>query len=103
MTLRYDAYNRLEPAKPYDDLGRGFRAEIHDPAWFLAVQWLMGEHQGENASSPIQVRYSAACNPLLPLDRNSASDPTTTPRKRSSNQKRKIGGLPVGASGSAAN
>lgn len=51
-------YTRLEPC-PYErNLEAGFAAAIHDPVWFLARQWQMGEHQGENASSPTWVNYS---------------------------------------------
>ena len=54
-TTTYDTYRRLEPAPPYGDLNRGFRAEVGDPVWFLGRQWRMGEHAGEDASSPIGI------------------------------------------------
>ena len=54
---RYDAYARLEPRPGDRDLQRGFEAAVHDPCWFLARQWQMGEHQGENASTPLVVNY----------------------------------------------
>jgi hypothetical protein len=52
------SYIRLEP-RPYQrNFEAGLSAAIHDPLWFLARQWQMGEHQGENASSPIWIDYS---------------------------------------------
>lgn len=52
------SYARLEPAAGQRDFEAGFRAAVHDPVWFLARQWQMGEHQGENASSPVLATYT---------------------------------------------
>jgi len=79
MFFKYDHYNRLEVAQPYSDLGKGFRAKIHDPAWFLAMQWLMGEFQGENAVSPVQVAYRISEDLIAPMDGNIFYDPQNTP------------------------
>lgn len=51
------AHLRLEPRQHERNLADGFAAGLHDPVWFLARQWQMGEHQGENATSPIWVDY----------------------------------------------
>jgi hypothetical protein len=77
--LRFDHYRRLEPARPTTDLDRGFRAEIADPLWLLGRQWRLGEHQGEDASSPVQVRFRPGHDPLDPYDGDAAYDPRTTP------------------------
>ena len=55
MGLRIDYCWRLEPHQQRN-LAAGFAAPIHDPAWFLARQWQMGEHQGENATTPVRDR-----------------------------------------------
>ena len=79
MTLRFDLQRRLEPMRPGGDLDSGFRAEIHDALWFLARQWQLGEHQGEDAASPIGVRYAASHTPIDPYDDDPAMDPAVTP------------------------
>jgi hypothetical protein len=79
MPYRYDRYNRLEPAQPFGSLNRGFLAEVHDPVWFLGRQWQLGEHQGEDASSPISAVVRAGHQPVEPLDGDPAMDPTVVP------------------------
>jgi hypothetical protein len=76
MPTVYDIVRRLEAEPSLDDLARGFAAEIADPAWFLGRQWQLGEHQGEDASSPVRVRYDVRLTPVQPLD---GADPRTTP------------------------
>jgi hypothetical protein len=67
MPVNFDIHHRLEPRPSHRaDLQRGFMAEIADPAWFLGRQWQMGEHQGENAASPVLVRVSYTRRPLQP-------------------------------------
>ena len=61
------------------DLDRGFSAEVADPAWFLTRQWQLGEHQGEDAASPLRVSYVATHVPVDPLDGNPAMDPRIVP------------------------
>lgn len=79
MPLRFDLQRRLEPMRPGGDLDAGFRAEVHDPLWFLTRQWQLGEHQGEDAASPTGVRYVASHVPVDPLDADPTMDPTLTP------------------------
>jgi hypothetical protein len=79
MPLRFDLQRRLEPKRPGGDLDAGLRAEVHDPLWFLARQWQMGEHQGEDAASPTGVRYVASEVPVDPYESDPAMDPTVTP------------------------
>lgn len=79
MIRRIDAYRRLE-TKPGDrDLENGFAARLHDPLWLLARQWQMGEHQGENASSPVRIDVSVARTPIDPLGGNPDWDPQIIP------------------------
>ena len=79
MPLRYDLARRLEPARPAGQLDRGFRAEVADPAWFLAAQWLMSEHEGEDSASPVAVSVTVSEVPIDPFDGDPALDPRTVP------------------------
>jgi hypothetical protein len=76
---RIDRNHRLEPRANDRDLHNGFAARIHDPHWLLARQWQMGEHQGENASSPVRVDCTTTATPIEPLDGNADFDPTIVP------------------------
>jgi hypothetical protein len=65
MPVFNDYHRRIEPRRsPRDDLQRGFAAEIADPLWLMGRQWQMGEHQGENAASPVRVRIYYSRAPL---------------------------------------
>lgn len=75
----YDQYHRLEPARPGDDLDRGFAGEIADPVWFLGRQWQLGELQGEDAASPVLVHYRALHQPVDPHAGNPRMDPRRVP------------------------
>ena len=46
-------YLRIEPRTRGDDLTPGLAAAVHDPAWLLARQWVMGEFDGEDAGTPV--------------------------------------------------
>lgn len=74
-----DIVDRLEADSRLTDLARGFRAETADPAWFLGRQWQLGEHQGEDASSPTGVRYSARLTPIDPVAGQPGLDPRRVP------------------------
>lgn len=77
MATNFIGYSRLEP-RPFErNLEAGFAAAIHDPVWFLGRQWQMGEHQGENASSPIWVHYELRSQPIQSADPR--FDPTVIP------------------------
>lgn len=62
------AHLRLEPRPHERNLTEGFGAAVQDPVWFLARQWQMGEHQGENASSPVWVDYLLRQRPIAAAD-----------------------------------
>jgi hypothetical protein len=78
--MKVDLHWRLEPQHgPLGDLQRGFAAELGDPLWLLGRQWHMGEHQGENASTPLSVKLSVSETPIgAPADRAS-QDPLVIP------------------------
>src|SRR5512146_1453283 len=75
----YDHHLRLEPRQPDYDFDRGIQAEIADPLWFLGRQWQMGEHQGEDAGSPVRVSAWVARRPVDPLGGDPALDPKVVP------------------------
>src|SRR2546430_1110848 len=75
----YSLYRSVEPARPLGDLARGVRAEIADPAWFLARQWQLGEHQGEDASSPVVVEANVAHTKIEYDATRPQLDPTIIP------------------------
>jgi hypothetical protein len=52
---------------------------MHDPVWFLARQWLMGEHQGENATTPVLVDLQATQTPIEPSPQVPMLDPQAVP------------------------
>jgi hypothetical protein len=79
MTTYFERYLRLEPSSDDWDLQSGFEAAVHDPVWFLARQWQMGEYQGEDASSPVLVEYRLAALPIQPIDGDPRLDPTVVP------------------------
>jgi hypothetical protein len=65
MKINFDFHNRLEPARDHrQDLQWGFMAVTADPLWFLGRQWQMGEHQGENAASPVLIRVEYSRQPI---------------------------------------
>ncbi len=68
MATNLISYIRLEP-RPFErNFEAGFSAAIHDPVWFLGRQWQMGEHQGENASSPIWADYKLTSRQIISSD-----------------------------------
>nr|WP_180204878.1 hypothetical protein [Pseudomonas sp. SbOxS1]NYU04878.1 hypothetical protein [Pseudomonas sp. SbOxS1] len=73
MPLTIATHIRLEPRPHERNLEAGIAAAVHDPLWFLARQWQMGEHQGENASSPTWVSYGLSSQGI------SAADPRFDP------------------------
>lgn len=79
MAQRYDSYWRLEPDPQRRSFAAGFAARVHDPLWFLARQWQMGEHQGESASTPVLVTFESVNTPLEPAAEAAELDPVTTP------------------------
>jgi len=74
--MTWEIYRRLEPVPPYTDLQRGFAAEVADPAWMLGRQWQIGEHAGEDASTPVIVQLEVAHTPLEAV---AGLDPTVVP------------------------
>jgi hypothetical protein len=78
MGLRIDYCWRLEPHQQRN-LAAGFAAPIHDPVWFLARQWQMGEHQGENATTPVRIDYETTSTAIEPAEPAPDSKPSEIP------------------------
>jgi hypothetical protein len=79
MADRYEMHWRLEPDPARRSLAAGFAAAVQDPVWFLSRQWQLGEHQGENATTPVLVDHDSihtalTAPPDLPL-----GDPAVVP------------------------
>src|SRR3954471_2851648 len=79
MAVVYDLMRRLEAEPRLEDLARGFKAETADPAWFLGRQWQLGEHLGEDASSPVRVECGPPVVPVRPVGGDPRMDPRVTP------------------------
>jgi hypothetical protein len=75
----FDTLLRLEPDPRQRDLAAGWAAELADPVWLLGRQWQLGEHQGEDASSPVAVDVSARATPIGAVAGQPDLDPTTVP------------------------
>lgn len=79
MPIVFDAVHLLLPDPLQSDGARGFRAEVADPLWLLGRQWQLGEHEGEDASSPVELRYTLRLTPIEPPAGQPGDDPRTTP------------------------
>ena len=79
MPVRIDYCWRLEPTPQQRNLGAGFTAPVHDPVWFLARQWQMGENQGENASTPVRVDYEITSTAIEAAPQAPGRKPTEIP------------------------
>jgi hypothetical protein len=77
MATQFVTYTRLEPRPNEVNIEAGFQSAVQDPAWFLARQWQMGEHQGENATSPTWVEYTLRSRAIASSDPR--FDPTLIP------------------------
>ncbi len=54
---------RLEPV-PSGSINDTLAARIHDPLWFLARQWQLGEFQGDDAGSPRLLEVAGTSHPI---------------------------------------
>ena len=54
---------RLEPV-PSGGINDTLAARIHDPLWFLARQWQLGEFQGDDAGSPRVLEVGGTSHPI---------------------------------------
>jgi hypothetical protein len=75
----FDVMARLEADPHQQDLARGWAAELADPVWLLGRQWQMGEHQAEDASSPVGVEILARATTIDAVAGQAHLDPATIP------------------------
>jgi hypothetical protein len=61
------------------DTDEGLRARVADPVWFLSRQWQLGEHQGEDASTPVVVDTAPQYVPITYDRARPDLDPTVIP------------------------
>ena len=64
LELSYVSTQSADQGERTVDLSVGLQARIADPVWILARQRQMGEFQGEDAASPIQVQVEGESIPL---------------------------------------
>lgn len=57
-------WNRVEGRPRTVDFRRSLRAEVRDALWFLTRQWQLGEFAGDDAGSPVLVRYQLGTTTL---------------------------------------
>lgn len=69
---------RIEPDSA-GDFAAGFRAEVADPVWFLGRQWQMGEHQGEDAASPVRATLKCTTEEITHDSTETRLDPRDVP------------------------
>ncbi|WP_405523538.1 hypothetical protein OG426_09860 [Streptomyces canus] len=74
-----DGMFRLEADPHQQDPERGWAAELADPVWLLGRQWQMGEHQGEDASSPVTAEMTLSRRAIAPLAGQPDLDPRSIP------------------------
>lgn len=79
MPQRFHHAFRLEPNPNRRSFAEGFASAVHDPLWFLARQWQIGEHQGENASSPVLAEYISTGTRIEPIATDARFDPARMP------------------------
>lgn len=75
----FDVLARLEADPHQRDLARGWSAALADPLWMLGRQWQMGEHQSEDAASPVGVEIRSHSTPIGVVAGQTGLDPTTVP------------------------
>ncbi|WP_373414799.1 hypothetical protein [Ensifer aridi] len=59
------AWTRLEPQSISGDPSPGLEARVFDPLWLLAMQWRLGEFEGEDAGSPLTVRVKGTAHTVV--------------------------------------
>ncbi|MGJ6969919.1 hypothetical protein ACSDR0_49465 [Streptosporangium sp. G11] len=75
----FDVVLQLEADPHQSDLARGWAAEVADPLWLLGRQWQLGEHQAEDAASPVSVEILARSTPIGAAAGQPDFDPATVP------------------------
>ena len=55
---------RLEPTPRSPGVDEGLAARVHDPLWFLARQWQVGEFHGKDAGTPAVIQVSGESTPV---------------------------------------
>jgi hypothetical protein len=61
-------WERLEPVARNYDMTETLRAEVHDPLWALTRQWQLGEFEGHDGGSPVDVAVSYYRDPISTVE-----------------------------------
>lgn len=69
-------WTRLEPLPREGSMQRSLQAQVRDPAWILARQWMTGEFAADDAGSPVQATLSTDSRNLTAY--RPGSDPAAT-------------------------
>ena len=72
-------WTRLEPRCRDADLTTALQARTHDPLWFLARQWQLGEMLGDDAGSPILAAVTTTESVLNRVAAGSTAATTLSP------------------------
>ncbi|MGO9361576.1 MAG: hypothetical protein ACLP1D_28505 [Xanthobacteraceae bacterium] len=72
-------WTRLEPRCRDADLTTALQARTHDPMWFLARQWQLGEMLGDDAGSPILAAVTTTESVLNRVAAGSTAATTLSP------------------------
>lgn len=70
-------WTRLEPVSKDPDMSEGLRGEVSDPLWMLTRQWQLGEFEGEDAGSAIDVSVDVAHDELSRFQLHGRSEDAT--------------------------
>lgn len=69
-------WSRLEPISRDGEKTEGLRAPVADPLWLLTRQWQLGEFDGEDAGSPVDVHVDATFDHLSRIEHRGGEDDT---------------------------
>jgi hypothetical protein len=69
-------WSRIEPIARDGEMTEGLRAPVADPLWLLTRQWQLGEFDGEDAGSPVDVHVDATFDHLSRVQHRGGGDGT---------------------------
>jgi hypothetical protein len=71
-------WTRLEPRSRDATMAQALQAQVRDPLWFLACQWMVAEFAGHDCGSPVQATIATE-SVLLNAYRPALSEPGSMP------------------------
>lgn len=70
----YTVWERLEPVARNYDMTETLRAEVHDPLWAMTRQWQLGEFEGHDGGSPVEVTLDYCQDEISSVEISGESD-----------------------------